>query len=450
MTNRYTLSILLISLGWTADLSGQPSTAEEEKAVIQWIQQHAVPVKHIAAGHDFADLQPLKQILRDVKVVGLGEATHGTREFFQIKHRLFEFLVREMGFTGFALEASYAACQPINDYVRYGKGDRASVLTGQGYSLWDTEEFTALIDWMHSYNQTVPDEKKVGFYGVDFAHNQRGREKVLAYLQKYAPEKVPPTDSVFRRLVVANEKWPMWQDAFKSEAPIVLSQLQNLIQFLTDHQARLISDSSPEAFEQILKYTQVMEQMLLAIIDYPKRTRFMAANLLYLMERMPEGKFIVSAHNRHINVIDHVGDTNLGHDLRAKLGDTYYAVGFETYQGSYQTRTWVPEELVLADFRVDTLAPAPEKSLPWYLFHARQGDLFLNMRTPMTDNTVAQWWNTPQKTRDVAWIYQNDPAQFFLEVNLKQYYDGLLFIEETTRARPTRNALELASRKAGF
>lgn len=69
----------------------------------------------------------------DGKVVGLGESTHGTREFSQVKHRLLKFLVREMGFNAYPLEASYAACQPINDYVLYGKGDLETALTGQGY-----------------------------------------------------------------------------------------------------------------------------------------------------------------------------------------------------------------------------------------------------------------------------------------------------------------------------
>ncbi len=422
----------------------------EETTVIRWIHQHAIPIQYVEAGHGFADLQPLKQILKDVKVVGLGEATHGTREFFQFKHRLFEFLVREMGYTGFALEASYAASQPINDYVLHGKGDRATVLTGQGYSLWDNEEFSALIDWMRTYNQGVPEEKKVGFYGLDIAYNQLGREKVLMYLQKYASEKIPATDSLFRRLAVADEKWPMWQDEFKSEAPIVLPQLQGLIQYLTDHKSKLVSASSPEEFEQILKYTNVMEQMLQTIITYPFRTRFMAENLLYLMEKMPDAKFVVSAHNRHINVIDHVGDTNLGHDLRAELGEAYYAIGFEANEGTYQTRTWMPEELVLAGFREDTLAAAPERSLPWYLSQAKQGDLFLNLRAPIKNAAVEGWWNTPQITRDIAWVYQDDPSQFFLKVNLKSYYDGILFIEKTTRARPTKNALELASKKVGF
>ncbi|WP_373497012.1 hypothetical protein [Aquiflexum sp.] len=100
------------------------------EVVTVWLKQHSIPVKYIEAGNDFSDLLPLKKILQDVQIVGLGEATHGTKEFFQIKHRLMEFLVTQMDYTAFALEASYSDCQPINDYILTGKGDRAKVLTG--------------------------------------------------------------------------------------------------------------------------------------------------------------------------------------------------------------------------------------------------------------------------------------------------------------------------------
>jgi erythromycin esterase len=126
----------------------------------------------------------LLQINRRVFERCFGETTHGTREFFQFKHRLLEFLVTEMDFTGFTIEASFSACQPINDYVHYGRGDWESALTGQWYTVWNTEEVAALIDWMRVYNQTVPDEKKVRFSGVDISRDAVGRQAVLDYSRK--------------------------------------------------------------------------------------------------------------------------------------------------------------------------------------------------------------------------------------------------------------------------
>src|SRR5262245_851007 len=106
----------------------QAATKDDRKndeIVIDWLKKNAIPIKSVEAGNGSVDLQPLKQILADARVVGLGEATHGTREFFQFKHRMVEFLVREMNFNVFAIETSYAGCLKVNDYVTGGKVGRA-------------------------------------------------------------------------------------------------------------------------------------------------------------------------------------------------------------------------------------------------------------------------------------------------------------------------------------
>jgi len=142
------ISLFLSNLLWGQEMMVSKTDSE----IIEWVRQNSVPIEHVEAENGFSDLRPLKEVLKDVKVVGLGENTHGTREFFQVKHRLLEFLVMEMGFQGFAIEASYANCMPINDYVLHGMGNRETVLTGQGYVVWDTQELSEMIDWMRAYN----------------------------------------------------------------------------------------------------------------------------------------------------------------------------------------------------------------------------------------------------------------------------------------------------------
>ncbi len=137
------------------------------RALSAWILENAVPVRGIEPGGGFADLLPLNRILRGARIVGLGEATHGTREFFLFKHRLLEFLVEEMGFTVFAIESDREACRPIDRHVRYGEGDAEEALAGQGYWTWDTEEVLAMVRWMREHNRAMPEERRVGFFGLD-------------------------------------------------------------------------------------------------------------------------------------------------------------------------------------------------------------------------------------------------------------------------------------------
>ena len=292
---RGVLFLLLTSFFLPTASFGQETPPANEQAVLSWIQQNAIPIRHIEAGNGFSDLQPLKEILKDVKIVGLGESTHGTREFFQVKHRLLEFLVTEMEFTAFALEASYAACQPINDYVLTGKGDLATVLTGQGYVVWDTEEMANLIEWLRNYNQTLPAEKKVKFYGLDNSNNAFGRKEILSYISKVAPEKVVATDSLFLLLANAEKKWPMKIDA-ETEKILLHSMphLQDLYEFLSSNREEFVKNSSSKEFDQSLKYLGVMKQWVQTntkalhppFIDGTIiRSLSMADNLIYLVDQ---------------------------------------------------------------------------------------------------------------------------------------------------------------------
>lgn len=111
--------------------------------VRRWLQDNAVPLKglHPAArepGH--GDLEPLRGILGDVRVLGMGEATHGTAEFFRLKHLLLRFLVEELGFTALAMEAGTSAAEAVDDYVLHGTGDAAGALAGLGFWTWRTRE----------------------------------------------------------------------------------------------------------------------------------------------------------------------------------------------------------------------------------------------------------------------------------------------------------------------
>ena len=125
-------------------------------------------------------------MIGDARIVSLGEATHGTREFFQLKHRLLEYCVSELGFTIFGIEASYPECLRINDYVLHGTGNPADALASQRFWTWDTEEVLALIEWMRIWNSTHT--RKVKFYGFDMQFPTEAALRLLDYLKRVAPD----------------------------------------------------------------------------------------------------------------------------------------------------------------------------------------------------------------------------------------------------------------------
>ena len=424
--------------------------AQEEKAIIAWIRQNSIPLKHIEAGSGFSDLRPLKRILSGAKIVGLGEATHGTREFFQIKHRLLEFLVSEMGFNAFVLEASFAACQAINEYVLHGRGDRATLLTGLRYVCWDTEEFSSLLDWLRAYNQSIPDERKVRFYGADLWRNEIGRKAVLDYLRKVAPDKLPTVDSLFEVLATEEAKWPLRIDEeSKRTLEQVLPQLQGLIDHLTANKDKFARGSSLAEFDRAHQYALVMKRWVLAstVQGQMKRSSLMAENLTYLVDHEePDTRFVLWAHNGHLRVRQ--DEANLGSRLREKYGQGYVAFRFEFNQGSFQTRRELsPTDL--GDFIAITLPAAPTGSLPWYLSQANIGNLILDLRAPAGSPVVERWLHTPQIVHSANWACP-DGFQFNGEMSLGNTWDGIVFVEQTTPTRPTANALRTVAARGQF
>ena len=135
--------------------SGQVAqTSAEEQAAVTWVRQNAIPLKTVEAGNGFSDMQPLDKVVGDARIVALGEATHGTREFFQLKHRMIEYLATQKGFTIFSIEANMPEAYRLNKFVLNGEGDPKQLLKGMYFWTWDTEEVLKMILWMREFNKS--------------------------------------------------------------------------------------------------------------------------------------------------------------------------------------------------------------------------------------------------------------------------------------------------------
>lgn len=140
---------------------------------MRWLASNAIRLNTVDPRSGLTDLRPIRNIVGDARIVALGEPTHGNREVFQLKHRMIEFLVTEMGFNVFALESPMAETFDLNDYVLTGIGDPAKALAGIRYRTWDTEEVLEAIEWIREYNADPANATKVTFYGFD-VHDPEG------------------------------------------------------------------------------------------------------------------------------------------------------------------------------------------------------------------------------------------------------------------------------------
>jgi erythromycin esterase-like protein len=158
-------------------------------AVSEWIRSSAIRLTTPVAGHGFDDMQPLEKVVGGARIVSLGEATHGTREFFQLKHRMLEFLATQMGFTIFSIEANMPEAYRLNDYVLNGKGDPAELIKGMYFWTWNTEEVLDMVRWMREFNQSG--KGRVEFTGFDMQTPDVANEIVRDFVAKADPEYAP-------------------------------------------------------------------------------------------------------------------------------------------------------------------------------------------------------------------------------------------------------------------
>ncbi len=173
---------MLLWLGVPAGV-GAPKPIE-----LDWLKTNVAPIKSPEAGTGFEDLAPLKRMVGNARIVSLGECTHGTREVFQMKHRLLEYLAAHCGFTLFSIEASMPEAYRLNDYVLEGKGDPAKLIAGMYFWTWNTEEVLTMVQWMRQFNESG--KGRIEFTGFDMQTPDVAMENVARFLQANDPARV--------------------------------------------------------------------------------------------------------------------------------------------------------------------------------------------------------------------------------------------------------------------
>lgn len=429
----------------------------EDKAIqlekiVNWITETAAPLKTVEAEQGTDDLQFLKPILKEVKIVGLGEATHGTREFFQMKHRMLEFLVKEMGFTVFVLEASYPACKNINNYVLHGQGTKEEALASQGFWTWDTEEILDMIEWIRQYNQGVPADKKVKFAGIDIQVLKESEEKVRVFLAEQDTIRLQAFDSL---LVQYQNLRRSFQTADTVSFQQLQTQMNALLAFLILNEGSLAQKYSTPGFKEVIEHLRILMQAIderyTRVKGMPHkqnvRDYYMAENMQYLINReQPGSKFLLWAHNMHINANPNEFANGalqpLGSYLRATYGKAYYAISFAFNQGGFQAMGRDTSGRLLRSFVVP---PADKPSFEYLLAKSGHEICFLNLRQRPILKEVEAYFR-----RDL--VAFSTGSAFTEQYQDNRYYkhfpdylkgvDGVIFIEKTKRAIPSQKVKE--------
>ena len=399
-----------------------------------WIGEHALPLS-LNADEAFSKLLPLKQALSDVKIVGLGEATHGTGEFFKVKHQLVRFLVEQIGFNVFAIEASFSACEAINDYVAGEDVDLKVALANLGYWMWNTEEVASMIEWMRDFNGSASPEKRIRFVGVDIQSNAKALEVVGDYTRRMLPElsiRVDSTLSLFRRV--------------ESSAPGELlraarDSLNSLIAEFALREGYLVRAGLENDFDRALQHLLVLRQWTDFHEDFPlntyKRDFHMAQNVLSVLAGDPKARIVLWAHNVHLSKDSEVlgGWPAVGYHLNKALNEAYYAVAFEFSEGTFRAF----EQTAGGDFvglNALNLSVESDHFLSRALNQTSEDSFMVDLREAR--NLAADWLNHSFDMHVIGGRFGTDWTTFkwMRPVNIFEDYDGLVYIRRSTPSIP--------------
>ena len=191
-------SLVLLAVSLLAiSLDAAPRRRAAGKPIVElttpagWLRHYARPLTTTELVPYSYDLDPLRPMIGDATVVGLGDGTHGTHEFFTVKLRAIDFLVSELNFDVVAFEGPFPLMNRINTYVQGGEGD-ARALVGQmaetsAYVFWDTEEIVQLVEWMRVYNLGRGQRPPIEIAAVDVFEEPALAVSVVDYLRAVDP-----------------------------------------------------------------------------------------------------------------------------------------------------------------------------------------------------------------------------------------------------------------------
>ncbi|MFF3543119.1 erythromycin esterase family protein [Streptomyces platensis] len=407
--------------------------ADTKQDPVRALEQAARPLRSTEPGRNTTDLRALDSMIGDAKVVGLGEATHGSHEFFAMKERVFRHLVEEKGFTTFALELSWSAGLQIDDYLQTGKGDARQIaketLTN---SPWEREEFVSLIEWMRDFNSRHPD-RTVHFMGDDLgapAVNDAFFGRVTDYVRQNHPQALPKLNKLYTGLRPIDDAFAYLRKPL-AERQQLATKAQQALELVSSQQgsgeAFAWAEQNARSIAQTAKFLTMNPTDPDSLPTFQRfRDEVMAQNITWWQQHTGQ-KILLSAHNDHVAYA--ATDPQLypktqGSFLHDTMGKNYLPIGFTFHQGSFLSK----DTALGGAWKKFTVHAARPGSNEHTLDQVRHRDFYLDVRNAPAP--ARDWLNTARPTLNVGTQFPVKPR----DAALAKGFDVLIHLHEVREA----------------
>lgn len=391
-------------------------------------------------------LDPLLDAIGDARFVLLGEASHGTSEYYLWRARLSQRLIVEKGFTFIAVEGDWPDCYRVNRYIKgYPEAGQSAREVLHAFERWPTWmwanwEIVALCEWLRQYNARSP--RQAGFYGLDVYSLWESMEAIIAYLEKTDPEAARVARQAYRCFEPygENEQAYAWSTRMVPETceDEVIELLRTLRrkspQYAADPEAAFNAEQNAVVIVNAERYYRAMVRS--DANSWNLRDEHMADTLDRLMAfHGPQAKAIVWAHNTHVGDarftdMARAGMFNIGQLARQRHGqEGVMLAGFGSHRGSVVAgREWgAPMETL----------PVPAARLgSWeaILHELDAADRMILLDDLRGNEDLLQ----PRGHRAIGVVYNPEYEAFgnYVPTVLPDRYDTFLYLDETEALHP--------------
>ena len=234
----------------------------------------------------------------NTRIIALGEATHGNREFQQLKLDVFQIMVEQYGVRAFALEGDYGGCEAVNRYIHGGDGTAKEAAAAIGFAIYRTGEMEELISWMRSYNETAADGDDIRFYGFDMQRTEYSYQFLLEGLKSLGH------DAEELEKLRDGGDWSALYDC--EERILVFTELRQ------DLSERTSASDTDQAIETAVHLADILLQNQAMEKAYEEnfadangiRDQYMADNTMWILaqeEKRGNDSSFITGHNGHLS-----------------------------------------------------------------------------------------------------------------------------------------------------
>ena len=425
--------------------------AISEEKLVKRITDAAEPFGSI----DTVDLVPLLERVGDARLVLLGEATHGTSEFYRMRERISRELIVKKGFRFIAIEGDWPDAARVDHYVRHLEYPPSEWTAFARFPtwMWRNNEVRDFVNWLREHNAATKHEARVAFHGLDLYSLYVSIRSVLNYLDQVDPEAAKVARQRYGCLTPwqgdpATYGHAALTGSYRTCEPHVVRALKELLEkrvAYTEHDGERFFDAVQNArlVTNAERYYRIMYYGSRA--SWNLRDEHMFTTLKNLLAFYGTGsKAIVWAHNSHIGDSAATemalrGEHNIGHLCRQEFGDSAYLVGFGTNSGTVAAASdWD------GPMEIKKVQPALPKSYE-RLCHASGHPRFMLGLRNRAELTSAQGLGKPQLERAIGVVYrpETERASHYFQAILPRQFDEYVWFDDTRAVTPFDTA-ELA------